>query len=578
MKINPESPYITRKSSRFYLGVIIFSLITFIILALGPKITALGDKLHSVNAGPMELVNQDFNGTTADVLTAGWYAENELTPGVIDANIIPAPSPKNSSAYHTPGGDRAFGFYKTSDKNSKQDSFIRFTYTATVPLSDISGSFDFESTYGFWDSSKPRQIGFSIDSLGTNGFTYSHNGDPQVEILSGTEIGIISNTLVTKDYDKIWLSDAEMDLLGLSIRSIPFSLTGLTMNPCDTLVLYWNSTEPVNLYEDMQVNLDNFILEGIALDPELKDLIQVDDDWSTLADCTTVNVAGTDYTLGIDAFATIQAGLNHVNANGTVMVNPGTYTENLSLDKSTTLVGVDLPTLAASGSTALACTGASDIVLKGFSVDNAGTLFGVGDCNLTAYANNFNNYVTPLNLTSGTANLGHNWWGSYTPSGLSGSDEEYRLGAPVADWVEGTAGDVILGNASLDSLANQGLAVIVNHGRGQDAAPFGLQGKSDGQRICSDYFDMFIVGVGTGDYQVNIIVDDTPDCRTLYNSPLLKDGLYSYNRSSMDWEIVPNAGHDTESVFAVLNASFLDGTPFVADSGEMDLFLPVIQK
>ena len=102
------------------------------------------------------LVEQNFNGTTADVLNSGWFAENNSTKGIIINAIDPLDetqclSGKDPSAYHTcpKNGDRAFGFYKTRDKKEAQNSFIRFTFTTVEPINEISGSFDFESSYSF---------------------------------------------------------------------------------------------------------------------------------------------------------------------------------------------------------------------------------------------------------------------------------------------------------------------------------------------------------------------------------------------------------------------------------------------
>ena len=369
-----------------------------------------------------------------------------------------------------------------------------------------------------------------------------------------------------------------MDNLSLSIRDIQFTLSGLNLQVCDTLELFWNSTEPVNLYEDMQVNIDNFKLSGIQLAGTSPDLVQVDDDWTLLSDCSVVTVNEIEYRIGVDAFASIQDGVDAVASNGTVNINPGIYAENLTITNPMTLLGNSFPSLDAGETTAISCSATGNLIVKGMEIVNSSTVFDLNTCNLTAYANNISNYVTPYASTNALVDLGHNWWGTHTPSGLSGTDHDHRLGAPVLNWADGLTGDVILGNASLDSTNNEGLAVIINHGRGASSAPFGDKGKSNGDRVCSDYYDVFLVNDNTGEYTVKIILDDTPECRTDSSSALLKNGLFLYDRSDQEWVRVPSTSHDNESVFAILTAEVLDGTPFVADASDNDVFLPLITK
>lgn len=273
-----------------------------------------------------------------------------------------------------------------------------------------------------------------------------------------------------------------------------------------------------------------------------------------------------------------------VTENGTIFVVTGTYTETLSLDSPLNLVGVGLPELRPESQDAFACTATGSLVVKGFQVTNADTVFNLGAaCNLTAYANNLVGFNAPYTTSGGDVDARHNWWGSNTPVGLGSVDYDFRLGAPVADWAEGSAGDVTLGNASLDSANNLGTAVIISHGRGADASPFDSLGVSNGANVCSDYYDFFLVNPGSGDYTINITVDDTPACRTASNSPLLKNGLYYYDRtvsgcnpgSSCWWAKVSGTNRDSDSLFATVNTTFLEGTALVIDTW-MWLYLPLI--
>jgi len=61
--------------------------------------------------------------------------------------------------------------------------------------------------------------------------------------------------------------------------------------------------------------------------------VWVNDDWSGLSSGTTVD----GHTIGYDAFATIQDGIDNVASGGTVHVMPGEYLEQLMIDKPLTL-------------------------------------------------------------------------------------------------------------------------------------------------------------------------------------------------------------------------------------------------
>ncbi|MEN6347526.1 MAG: right-handed parallel beta-helix repeat-containing protein, partial [Armatimonadia bacterium] len=63
--------------------------------------------------------------------------------------------------------------------------------------------------------------------------------------------------------------------------------------------------------------------------------VYVDDDWAT---CTRGQIVG-GHIFGHDAFATVQAGIDAVDAGGTVNVAAGTYNENVSYAKSVNVLG-----------------------------------------------------------------------------------------------------------------------------------------------------------------------------------------------------------------------------------------------
>ena len=106
--------------------------------------------------------------------------------------------------------------------------------------------------------------------------------------------------------------------------------------------------------------------------------VWVDDDY-------TSGGSNDGHTWGTDAFDTIQAGINAVDATGTVHVAAGTYVENLTIDRALALEGAGLattvirPALSAPGgdgggsmppgTSHLIVVSASDIVISGFTLD-----------------------------------------------------------------------------------------------------------------------------------------------------------------------------------------------------------------
>lgn len=69
--------------------------------------------------------------------------------------------------------------------------------------------------------------------------------------------------------------------------------------------------------------------------------IYVDDGWTGLTPGADPDGPGPATTFETDSFATIQAGVNAVDAGGTVQVYAGTYTEQISINKNLTLSGED---------------------------------------------------------------------------------------------------------------------------------------------------------------------------------------------------------------------------------------------
>lgn len=104
-----------------------------------------------------------------------------------------------------------------------------------------------------------------------------------------------------------------------------------------------------------------------------KDLVQVDDSWVGNPNGTPVLVAGTNYTIGFNAFATIQNGVTAVDASGTVNTLDGNYVELVTINKALTLqsdtaLGAHLEAPVAATSAALITVDASDVTVSGFDL------------------------------------------------------------------------------------------------------------------------------------------------------------------------------------------------------------------
>ena len=84
--------------------------------------------------------------------------------------------------------------------------------------------------------------------------------------------------------------------------------------------------------------------------------------------------SGTHY-IGYDAFATVQGGVNAVEASGTVHVAAGTYTENVTVSKAVTLLGANHGT---------ACGGAGSAVINGGT--GAAVAIGAGGVTVDGFA------------------------------------------------------------------------------------------------------------------------------------------------------------------------------------------------
>jgi hypothetical protein len=171
--------------------------------------------------------------------------------------------------------------------------------------------------------------------------------------------------------------------------------------------------------------------------------------------------------------------------------------------------------IAANGVGATVADG-RQLLLRGNAM-TAATLFDLAETAvLTAYANHFD-----AGLTAGLAtdmpdqNARHNWWGGYAaqPTGVDADSWAYRLGAPIASWVDGETAVSLpdaIANANA-TFSGAGTLVIINHGSGLANTPFGKGIPEDtGLNQCADFYDFFAIG-GSGAYDISIPVDAACD-------------------------------------------------------------------
>ncbi|MFO7681244.1 MAG: hypothetical protein R6X34_14445, partial [Chloroflexota bacterium] len=206
-------------------------------------------------------------------------------------------------------------------------------------------------------------------------------------------------------------------------------------------------------------------------------------------------------------------------------------------------------------------------VIKGSSIDNVPTVFNLNGGVLTAYANNITNFTSGVSNSGGALNARHNWWGAIAPTGVNDTNAyDYRLGAAVNNWGEGT-----LGSASLTTATGSGTGVIVSHGRGLANVPFGKGSDPYASAMCSDYYDFFVLN-GSGDWTVSVPTDAGTECeqtrahRALYQFTLTGDRPDTDCVGGACWWNEPTAVSLTGNNLEVTVAAdaILQGTPFVA--------------
>lgn len=215
----------------------------------------------------------------------------------------------------------------------------------------------------------------------------------------------------------------------------------------------------------------------------------------------------------------------------------------------------------------------TDVIVKGNNFDSDITVFelNVNGNNLITYANNITNFNDAgLSSVTGTFNARRNWWGSHAtrPTGIDLDSWDFRLGAAVSTWADGS-NNVNLNGANLSG--GLGTAVIISHGSGLVNAPFSNGVEPYVSNLCSDFYDFFVVN-GSGTWQVQVPVNASATCsdvRTNNGLAYIPVGSYDTDCNTATnaacWDPAPNVSYSsTHLISSNLSVTDLGGTPFVA--------------
>jgi hypothetical protein len=289
-------------------------------------------------------------------------------------------------------------------------------------------------------------------------------------------------------------------------------------------------------------------------------------------------VTGGQYGIWVNNYAGYSSNASNTaiivdGVNITGSLTAAAYVQDDALNTNGATVRLMLQNSILSGSPVGVLVAGSDAtaIVKGNTLNNNSIAFSQSGGMLTAYANTISNYTTGL---SGSANLKHNWWSTYItqPVGVSNTDWDARLGAPIQSWADGTD-SVTHAGAALSG--GTGTAVIVNHGNGLANAPFGNGISGYANNMCSSFFDIFVES-GNGSWNVTLPVSNTVGCNT---NVLIPGRLYwipvttTYTTACAPannpacWIQAANVISGTNSLsVSGLSVSDLGGTQFVSGS------------
>ena len=251
-------------------------------------------KQPEVVASPTEvIISQDFNGSTTNLLNAGWYARGNFDE-FRDANLPEYEYGGVAVGFHTKTveSDRAIGFHKTANGET---AYITYQYTTIAQsATNLSGSFDFECPW-------QRRIDATRVCGFTQGLQYrvyqSDTWSAWATLVNGSTIGFLHNTAALPA--QTWLSDSQMDNNSLSNRGIAFDLSSLSLSHGDKVEFRWYSHGGTGTNKNMTSAVDNFNMSGSIVK------------WPT-----SISVISAENPTEFEATATFTATIQHSAAAG----------------------------------------------------------------------------------------------------------------------------------------------------------------------------------------------------------------------------------------------------------------------
>lgn len=301
----------------------------------GPNIngtlTSLGNNLISDASGVTGIIGSDLIGSSAKLGAVEVLANG--TSGFFPASDSPAiDAGSNAQAIDADGNalttdQRGAGSTRITDGNSDSTATVDIgaleSGTSVVDLVSISadvtvGSEDadvFVVTLTRGSSSGSLTVSFAVSGTALFPTDYSQSGAASFTATTGTVT--FSNGSTTA---KVTLDPA----------------TDTTLEANETIVLTLTDLSTYDLGASKSVTLT------ISNDDE-PTVTYVDDDWAGLANGVDPDGAGPIVAIGLDAFATIQAAVDAVDATALtpmVQVSAGTYPENVSINKNVTVIGI----------------------------------------------------------------------------------------------------------------------------------------------------------------------------------------------------------------------------------------------
>lgn len=228
---------------------------------------------------------------------------------------------------------------------------------------------------------------------------------------------------------------------------------------------WWGTTDIDDIAELMQgfVDFGNWATDssfggysGVGLTLyDGTDPVYVDDAWAGLVDDTNLVIPGTYVPstsasiayMGLNAFETVQEGANAVDAGGTVLVQPGTYTEQVTIGQSVIIQGAGSGSTTVTASAAIAdskegviqfSTDVSDVSLQGLTVAPVG-IAGISVGRFTE-----GNGVTVTNLSLNDVPV----TGTMLPGGSPASEQERGLYVDLTSTING----LIITDSAFDNL------------------------------------------------------------------------------------------------------------------------------